>query len=210
MTKVTAPRTRRRSLSRERIAAVAAELLDREGAEALSTRRLASKLGCEAMSLYHHVSGVDELLDLVVDHALAGVPLPADGRDARAQLGELARAYLGLATSRPHAFRLVSTRRWRTPAAGLFQGRMLELLVQAGATPRAALRASRVLIVYLNGAGLAIEGRRSGKAKLELGTAFASARELEKLATASPLDEDMAWGLDLLLAALLPRRRRTG
>ena len=52
-----------RDLAVERAVAVA----DGEGIEAVTMRRLARELGVEAASLYHHVSGKDEILDGLVD-----------------------------------------------------------------------------------------------------------------------------------------------
>jgi AcrR family transcriptional regulator len=57
----------RTPLSRERIAVVALELLDEQGAGALGMRPLAARLGVQAPSLYHHVDGVDEVIRLMHD-----------------------------------------------------------------------------------------------------------------------------------------------
>ncbi|MBF6336016.1 TetR/AcrR family transcriptional regulator C-terminal domain-containing protein [Nocardia abscessus] len=54
-------------LHREQIIAAAVELLDAEGLEALSMRKLGAKLGAGATSLYWHVSNKEELLELVLD-----------------------------------------------------------------------------------------------------------------------------------------------
>jgi AcrR family transcriptional regulator len=59
------------ALSRERIAAAALALVDREGLPALSTRRLGDELGCEAMSIYHHFPNKAHLMDALVDLMLA-------------------------------------------------------------------------------------------------------------------------------------------
>lgn len=61
-----APRARG-SLSRERVLEVAVALADREGIDALTMRALATELGVEAMSLYHHVAGKNDLLDGLAD-----------------------------------------------------------------------------------------------------------------------------------------------
>ncbi|MEX2504240.1 MAG: TetR/AcrR family transcriptional regulator, partial [Egicoccus sp.] len=45
----------------------AVALADREGLDALTMRRLATELGVEAMSLYHHVANKDAILDGVVE-----------------------------------------------------------------------------------------------------------------------------------------------
>ena len=111
---------RRAALSRERIVAAAAALVDREGAEALSARRLASELGCEAMSLYHHVPNMGGLLDAVVDDALGAIGLPEpDAADPERQLLRMTAAYLKLAATRPQRFRVLGARCWCARASSL-------------------------------------------------------------------------------------------
>ncbi|MEV7192913.1 TetR/AcrR family transcriptional regulator C-terminal domain-containing protein [Streptomyces sp. NPDC093510] len=64
----TRPRPRQREqLTREHIVAAAIELLDAEGVEALSMRKLGTRLDAAATSLYRHVANKDELIQLVVD-----------------------------------------------------------------------------------------------------------------------------------------------
>jgi AcrR family transcriptional regulator len=76
--------TRRKPLSRERILAAALELVDEQGIEALSMRKLGQQLGYEAMSLYNHVANKDDLLDGILDLVLAEMepPDPAGGMAA--------------------------------------------------------------------------------------------------------------------------------
>lgn len=73
--------TRRRPLSRERVLRAAVEIADAQGVEALSMRRLARKLGVEAMSLYNHVANKDDLLDGIVDLTVGEIELPDDAAD---------------------------------------------------------------------------------------------------------------------------------
>ena len=198
---------RRAALSRERIVAAAAALVDREGAEALSARRLASELGCEAMSLYHHVPNMGGLLDAVVDDALGAIGLPEpDAADPERQLLRMTAAYLKLAATRPQRFRVLGARRWRTPAELAYQSRMIELLVRAGLEPRTALRAARVLLVYLNGAGLAIAGWTLEGDQVPVDTAPPAVRGLLRYSKASAVAKDLRDGLDTILAALLRER----
>jgi AcrR family transcriptional regulator len=68
--------TRRRPLSRERILAAALELVDEQGIEALSMRKLGQALGYEAMSLYNHVANKDDLLNGILDLVLAEMEPP--------------------------------------------------------------------------------------------------------------------------------------
>src|SRR5438309_8181043 len=80
-------------LSREGIVAAALALVDAEGLDALSTRRLAAELGVSGPSLYNHVATKDELIDAVVDSVVAGVDVSAfGGSDWRAALAAWARS----------------------------------------------------------------------------------------------------------------------
>jgi AcrR family transcriptional regulator len=76
------PAQRRRGpkpeLSHERIVAVAVAVADAHGLEAVSMDRVARELGFTAMSLYRHVPGKRELVDLMIDVGL-GPPPPLDG-----------------------------------------------------------------------------------------------------------------------------------
>lgn len=72
--------TRRKPLNRERILDATLELVDEQGIEALSMRKLGHALGYEAMSLYNHVSNKDDLVDGILDLVLAEMePPPPDG-----------------------------------------------------------------------------------------------------------------------------------
>ncbi len=65
----------REPLSREEIIRAALRILDSEGLDALSMRRLGRELGAGATSLYWHVNDKDELLDLVLDEVIGEVDL---------------------------------------------------------------------------------------------------------------------------------------
>jgi AcrR family transcriptional regulator len=68
--------TRRKPLNRERILDTALVLVDEEGIEALSMRKLGQALGYEAMSLYNHVANKDDLLAGILDLVLAEMEPP--------------------------------------------------------------------------------------------------------------------------------------
>lgn len=74
---------REEPLSLERIVATAIELLDADGVDGLSMRKLADRLGAGAMSLYWHVDNKDKVFDLALDAVLAYDGLsPASGVQA--------------------------------------------------------------------------------------------------------------------------------
>lgn len=70
--------SREQGLSRDQIVRAAMELLDAEGLESLSMRKLAARLGAGTTSLYWHVAHKDELIELVMDEVYSGVVLPEE------------------------------------------------------------------------------------------------------------------------------------
>lgn len=84
------PAGRKATLTIEAIVAAAVEVLDEDGVAGLSMRRVAEHLGTGAASLYAHVSGKEELLELVYDALIGQVPLvdpdPATWRDQLRQV----------------------------------------------------------------------------------------------------------------------------
>ncbi|MBP2702875.1 TetR/AcrR family transcriptional regulator C-terminal domain-containing protein [Microbispora sp. RL4-1S] len=67
---------REQGLSRDQIVRAALDLLDAEGLDALSMRKLGARLGAGATSLYWHVANKDELIELVMDEVYAKVVVP--------------------------------------------------------------------------------------------------------------------------------------
>lgn len=89
------------SLRRDEIAAAAVKLADAEGFEAVSMRALAAALGVGATSLYRYVESKEEVVDLMVDHAL-GADLRFEIRgDPRRDLGAFARGMRRMLLAHP-------------------------------------------------------------------------------------------------------------
>src|SRR5699024_12386981 len=61
------PRGRRVGLTQAKVLAEALAIIDREGAQALTMRRLGAQLGVEAMTIYHYVQNKDELFDRLLE-----------------------------------------------------------------------------------------------------------------------------------------------
>lgn len=70
------PSGRRPSLSRQRIAATGVRIVNEEGFDALSMRRVAAALNTGAMTLYNYVRTKDELLALMHDELMAQILVP--------------------------------------------------------------------------------------------------------------------------------------
>ncbi|HWK25802.1 MAG TPA: TetR/AcrR family transcriptional regulator [Solirubrobacter sp.] len=86
------PAREKRPLTREKIVDAALALLERDGLQALSMRRLAQELGTGAASLYWHVGDKEELLNLLLDRIVGETQVPdPDPDDWQGAVKRLAR-----------------------------------------------------------------------------------------------------------------------
>jgi AcrR family transcriptional regulator len=74
-----APAPAKAPLTRDAIVDAALELLDADGLDGVTMRRVAQKLATGPASLYQHVGNKDDLLELVLDRVCADVEIPAPG-----------------------------------------------------------------------------------------------------------------------------------
>lgn len=106
-------------LSRRGIAEEALRLVEEEGVEALTTRKLAKRLGVEGPSLYNHIAGRDDLLDEMtglIDEAVDPSALTAH-EDWREGLAAFARTYRRAFTVRPELVAIIASRPVRSATA---------------------------------------------------------------------------------------------
>ena len=97
--------------------AAALEIIDRDGTDALSMRRLARALNRDPMILYRHAPNKAALLDGVAETVLAQLHVDSADPDWAGQLRAVARRYRALALAHPHAVPLIVTRPLATPLA---------------------------------------------------------------------------------------------
>jgi AcrR family transcriptional regulator len=148
-------RPSQRVLSRQRIVEVATAILDAEGLDALSTRRLANELGVRAPSLYNHFATKEEILDAVGDAIIAQVDLTMfSGRDWATALTEWARAYRRALAAHPHAVPFLASGPARRPAALALAEAVYGALVEAGWPPSYATRIGATMRYFVAGSAL--------------------------------------------------------
>lgn len=201
-------------LTAERIRNEALRLIDQDGLDAFSTRRLGAALGCEAMAIYWYYPSKDVLLDAVVDALISKLPFKpdADG-DWIDALRRLAHAYRRLAHEHPQSFQLLATRRFATEGTFRFLEMLFELARRGGLDDRTTARFFRLVSSYVGGvaldelAGLRDEERAKGSAEIAAQKA-AAAEHFPRLAAVSrylepaSYDEIFEFGLELLLDAV--------
>src|SRR4249920_2132303 len=84
-------------ITRAAVLAPALEIIDRDGADAMSMRRLARALDRDPMILYRHAPNKAALLDSVAETVLAQLYVDSDDPDWAGQLRQVARRFRALA-----------------------------------------------------------------------------------------------------------------
>jgi AcrR family transcriptional regulator len=124
-------------LTREAIVEAALRVLDRQGMDALSMRRVGEELGTGAASLYWHVRNKGELLQLVFERATAEVVLPKpDPSRWQEQLRDLARQMREIMHRHRDIARLSLSRIPSGPTMALLSEWLFDLLRPAGIPDR--------------------------------------------------------------------------
>jgi AcrR family transcriptional regulator len=154
-------------LSRERVCREALALVDDEGLDALSMRRLGARLGVEAMSLYRHVRDKADLLDALHVAVLGDIaPVAHDGPEGapawRVMLGGMARGLRATLLRHPHVVALFATRPVTAPEALRTIGLAWTLLEQDGFSRADAEKAVTAIGIFTIGHALSeTQGRQA-------------------------------------------------
>jgi len=226
---MTAPRARRTvptpatnrdgTLTRAVVLSAALGLIDRDGADGLSMRRLARELGRDPMTLYRHAPNKAALLDAVAETVLAELEVDLTDPDWASQLRQVARQYRRLALAHPNVVPLLVTLPLSTPLAlrplGVLRPLedIVELLMGAGFAGADALHIYRALFGFLHGHVLnelqeLVEKPDETDDLLRLGLHRLPIDEFPRLRSLAPVlasyngGAELERGLDILLAGL--------
>jgi AcrR family transcriptional regulator len=200
-------------LTRDRIAAVAVDLVDQHGLEQFGVRRLATALRVDPMSIYNHIKGKAALLDaisaVILAEAEAGLVtgLPPGPWDDVARA--LAHAYRELARRHPRVFPLLTTRAQTSPVAFAAIERLSDAMRRDGFPDRAIADAPLTLFGFLNGYLLATV--RSSPDETPAMPSF-DATKYPAMASLAPLQADFGSQaeFDRMLETVLAGIRDTG
>jgi len=106
-----ARKKRRSALSAEEIVTEALALVEDEGLDGFSFRKLARRLGCEAMSIYHYFASKQHLIDAMVTRCLWEVPPPDGAQPSRQTMRDFAHAYRAMILRHPAFALMITTHR---------------------------------------------------------------------------------------------------
>lgn len=137
-------------LSRQQVLRAAVALADAGGLGAVTMRKLAQELGVEAMSLYHHVTNKEDILDGMVDHVFAQIELPPSG-DWKAAMRRRASSVRQVLSRHRWAIGLLDSRTAPGPATLRHHDAVLGSLREAGFSIEMAAHAFAVLDSYIYG-----------------------------------------------------------
>jgi AcrR family transcriptional regulator len=191
------------TLSRRRIARAALELIDEEGFEALTTRRLAKRLGIQGPSLYNHIRSREDLLDEI--HALVlndqFSPMNKES-DWRAEMESFAREYRRAFARHPHVIASIARRPITTHASLRLYDELFGFLDAHGFDTRTATAISGAIEFLVLGA--AIEPYAGGFDRPPSGYAADYPHLARALTDGEPETVDER-GFELALQAMLDR-----
>jgi AcrR family transcriptional regulator len=146
----------RRALTQERVVAEALVIIAASGAQSLSMRALAARLGVVPGALYRHVRGKEQLHDLILDAVLGEVDCRADPATPwTTQVAALARRLRAVLETHPGIAALLKTRDPLSPTSLDLAEAFLAPLLAAGLSGREAALAFRVVYDYTLGFALA-------------------------------------------------------
>ncbi|HUY76849.1 MAG TPA: TetR/AcrR family transcriptional regulator C-terminal domain-containing protein [Ktedonobacterales bacterium] len=139
-------------LTRQRMLEAALRLIDREGLEGFSMRKLGALLGVEAMSLYNHVESKRVLFDGVVELLVAEAPYPDQFEGPpREELWAFAHAFRDILRAHPHALPLVAASPLRTEASLVVLDHLLGTIHRTHITGIRAIYALQCLVGFIVG-----------------------------------------------------------
>jgi AcrR family transcriptional regulator len=97
-------------LSSERIVAMASDMADRDGLDAVTLRRLARELGVHVTSLYNHVATLDTIIDGIVELLVSEANMPEAPRNWEEWVRGFVAAVGAIAEAHPGAFAALERR----------------------------------------------------------------------------------------------------
>jgi AcrR family transcriptional regulator len=167
----------RDTLTRDQIVRAAVELLDAEGIEAFSMRRLGAKLGSAATTVYWHVRNKDDLVVLAGDEVWAEISLPDSGKVGwRRAVETMTWDMFAMIVRHPWVVPATTSQLVTGPRMARFTDHAIGVFEAAGFRGADVDRAINVVTNHVLGTGLAEAATSAAAAKPATGDRAAAAK----------------------------------
>ena len=205
-------------ISRGEIVEVARGIVDRDGVEKLTMRRVAAEIGSAPMALYHHVRNKEQLLSLLLDDVARELPVPELPADPRERIVVAATTVHDLFLAHPWVAEALTSDDLLSPTALWFPEAVVDAAIACGVSPDDAVRVYRTIWYYTAGemvvraAGARRRAADDRPTYREQVFAELDAQELPRLAAVGPRWAELTardtyvHGLRALVDGLLPER----
>src|SRR3954451_7138131 len=198
-------------LTRDRITEAALRLMDAEGLDAVSMRRVAREVGVEAMSLYNHVRDKDDLLNAVIERVMQEFPFPEPVDDDPLVYGRrLAHCWRDLLRALPSVIQLFGERKHSGASVESLRpmDAALSALRRAGLSESDAAQSFNTIGSFIFGSVMMETGQPFGSGEQPGAFPSGIAADLPNVAACAQylsecdLDAQFEFGLDLMLDGL--------
>ncbi|MFE2879025.1 TetR/AcrR family transcriptional regulator [Streptomyces roseus] len=197
----------------ERIVSTALQIVDDDGADALSMRTLAQRLGSGTATLYRHFDNRTALVAHVVDRMFGAVELNGDELLAmgwQQALRTVAHTMFDALARHRNAASLLVEEMPLGPNAMALREHCVAVLLDSGFPPRLAAQAFATLARYVLGFAVQVNGHGGGQLDdAQVSAVFLSVDPASFPATAAvagslpvPIEDEFSFGLELLLSGL--------
>ncbi len=149
-------------LNSDRVLRSAIEIADKRGIESLTMRKLAQKLGVEAMTVYYYFAKKDDIVDGILDLVVSEIEVPAAGGDWRVAVRQSAISAHKVLLRHPWACTLMMSPARVRPARLRYMESLLGRLREAGFSAEMTHHAYHAVDSHIIGFTMWIVGYSTG------------------------------------------------
>ncbi len=191
------------NLSKELIIQTALRMIEENGLEGFSLRKLAHKLNCEAMSIYYHMKNKEQILDQIVDFLVSKINFKNQVNNPKEQLMYIAKQWRKLSQEYPKFFPILAVHPLNTDIGYNFMNGILLVFKNANLAVKDASYFLRILNYYLIGVGIdEAKGYQLAGKNLKLDK-YPLLEDAKSYWTTEDQDQIFELGLNMLLTNML-------
>ena len=140
-----------KGITPQRVLEAAARIIDAEGADALTMRRLGADLGVAAMAIYNHFADRSAILDGIAEQALRELFPETTAASWRSRIRRLVASVHTLADQHPRVFAMIVDRPNRPRAFFPMMSESMDALRQAGLSRKNAVQWYHTFLMLIHG-----------------------------------------------------------